>query len=227
MNTSGTGALSSVGYVVMLAAALASAALVLGDLAPRLRAPRPAALALFALVAVPSLIELGWYGIYTALSRQPGQIKAHHQYWRLLTGALVQDGGVEGTIFNLVVLFLVATLAVYLWGPGLTIGLFAVGAIGFNLLATYAFASPGGGNSGATFFLATSLVGLAVARRRSARALIAAAVVAVVGAVLIATNDAHGIPILAGLVIGAVLAALSPPREASPSRAAGTYQGGR
>jgi hypothetical protein len=220
MNTSGTGALSSVGYLVMLAAAIASAALLLGGVAPRLRAPRPAALALFALVAVPSLIELGWYGIYTALSRQPGLIRAHHQYWRLLTGALVQDGGVAGTIFNLAVLFLIATLAVCAWGPGRTIGLLAVGAIGFNLMATYAFASPGGGNSGATFFLATSLVGLAVTRHYSARALAAAAVVAAVGAVLIAANDAHGVPVLCGLVIGAALAMVSPPREPpGPARA--------
>jgi hypothetical protein len=213
MNTAGTGALSSIGYLMMLAAAIASAALVLGQLGPRLRAPRPGALALFALVAVPSLIELGWHGIYSALSRQPSLIRAHHQYWRLLTSALVQDGGVAGTIFNLVVLFLIATLAVCVWGAGRTIGLFAVGAIGFNLMATYAFASSGGGNSGATFFLATSLVGLAVARLRSARALAAAAVVVVVGIALIATNDAHGVPILCGLVIGVALAMVSPPRE--------------
>jgi hypothetical protein len=213
MNTAGTGALSSIGYLMMLAAAIASAALVLGQLGPRLRAPRPGALALFALVAVPSLIELGWHGIYSALSRQPSLIRAHHQYWRLLTSALVQDGGVAGTIFNLVVLFLIATLAVCVWGAGRTIGLFAVGAIGFNLMATYAFASSGGGNSGATFFLATSLVGLAVVRLRSARALAAAAVVVVVGIALIATNDAHGVPILCGLVIGVALAMVSPPRE--------------
>jgi hypothetical protein len=213
MNTSGTGAFSSIGYVVMLATAIACAALLLGDLRLRLRAPRPAALVLVAVVAVPSLIEFGWHGIYTALSRQPDQIRVHHQWWRLLTGAIVQDGGVEGTIFNLVVLFLIATLAVYVWGPGWAIGLFGFGAIGFNLLATYAFASPGGGNSGATFFLATTMVGLALVRLRSTRTLAAAAVIVLDGAVLIATNDAHGIPILAGLVVGAGLA-LAGPRPA-------------
>jgi hypothetical protein len=214
MNTSGTGTLSSVAYVIMLAAAIASAALLLGDLRPRLRRPRPAALVLLAVVAVPSLIEFGWHGIYTELSRQPDLISSQHQYWRLLTGALVQDGGTEGTIFNLVVLFLTATLAVGAWGPGRTIGLFTVGAVGFNLLATYAFASPGGGNSGATFFLAASLAGLAVVRLRSARALAAAAVTAVVGAVLIITNDAHGVPVLCGLAVGAALALVSPVHSA-------------
>jgi hypothetical protein len=219
MNTSGTGTVFTIGYWVVLATTIACAALLLGDLRLRLRAPRPAALALLAVVAVPSLIELGWHGIYTALYRAPDQIKHHHQYWRLLTGSIVQDGGLEGTIFNLVVLFVIGTLAVYAWGAGRAIALFVVGVIGFNLTATYAFASPGGGNSAATIFLATTLAGLALVRLRVIQAAVAAVVVAAAGVVLIAVNDAHGIPILAGLVIGAGLALTSPARDAaSPAR---------
>jgi hypothetical protein len=71
MNTSGTGTVFTIGYWVVLATTLACAGLLLGDLRLRLRAPRPAALTLVAVVAVPSLI------------------------------------------FNLVVLFVIATLAVY------------------------------------------------------------------------------------------------------------------
>ena len=78
--------------------------------------------------------------------------------------------------------------------------------LGFNLIATYAFAAPGGGNSAATIFLATSMVGLAVVRRRAMPVLAAAVVVVAAGVVLIAVNDAHGIPILGGLAIGAGLA---------------------
>ena len=206
MNTSGTGTVFTIGYWVVLAMTIACAAQLLGNLGPRLRAPRPAALALFAVVAVPSLIELGWHGIYTALYRAPDQIKHHHQYWRLLTGSIVQDGGLEGTIFNLVVLFVIGTLAVYAWDAGRAIGLFVVGVIGFNLTATFAFASPGGGNSAATIFLGTTLVGLALVRLRVVPAVVAAVVVVAAGVVLIAVNDAHGIPILAGLVIGTGLA---------------------
>jgi hypothetical protein len=171
MNTSGTGTVFTIGYWVVLATTLACAGLLLGDLRLRLRAPRPAALTLVAVVAVPSLI------------------------------------------FNLVVLFVIATLAVYAWGPVRAIGLFLVGVIGFNLTATFAFASPGGGNSAATIFLATTLVGLALVRLPAVQALAAAVVVAAAGAVLIAVNDAHGIPILAGLVIGAGLALASPARD--------------
>jgi hypothetical protein len=219
MNTSGTGTVFTIGYWVVLAMTITSAVQLLGDLGRRFRAPRPAALALLAVVAVPSLIELGWHGIYTALYRTPDQIKDHHEYWRLLTGSIVQDGGLEGTIFNLVVLFVIGTLAVYAWGPARAIGLFVVGVIGFNLVATYAFASPGGGNSAATIFLGTSMVALAVVRLRSVPALAAAAVVVVAGAVLLAVNDAHGIPILGGLVIGAALGLAGQERAGNPRRA--------
>src|ERR1700760_4937765 len=188
MNTSGTGTVFTIGYWVVLAATLACAGLLLGDLRLRLRAPRPAALALLAVVAVPSLIELGWHGIYTALYRAPDQIKHHHQYWRLLTGSIVQDGGLEGTIFNLVVLFVVGTLAVYAWGSIRAIGLFVVGVIGFNLTATYAFASPGGGNSAATIFLAATLAGLALVRLRVVPAVAAAGGVAAARGGLVAGN---------------------------------------
>ena len=78
--------------------------------------------------------------------------------------------------------------------------------LGFNLIATYAFAAPGGGNSAATIFLGTSMVGLAVVRLRAVPALAAAVVVVAAGVALIAVNDAHGIPILGGLAIGAGLA---------------------
>jgi hypothetical protein len=211
MDTSGTGTVFAIGYWVVLAMTIACAGQLLGDLRLRLRAPRPAALALLATVAVPSLIELGWPGIYAALYRAPDQIRDHHQYWRLLTGSVVQDGGLEGTIFNLLVLFVIGTLAVYAWGPGRAAGLFLAGVLGFNLIATYAFASPGGGNSAATIFLAASMAGLAVVRRRTGPALAAAAVAAAAGVVLIAVNDAHGIPVLGGLVLGAGLGRLSDP----------------
>ena len=113
--------------------------------------------------------------------------------------------------------FVIATLAVYAWGEGRAISLFVVGVIGFNLTATFAFASPGGGNSAATIFLGTTLVGLALVRLRAVPAVVAAVVVVAAGVVLIAVNDAHGIPILAGLVMGAGLALASPAHPASAS----------
>jgi hypothetical protein len=152
----------STSHPVRAAAVAACAAMLLGDLRLRLRAPRPAALALVAVVAVPSLIELGWHGIYTALYRAPDQIKFHHEYWRLLTGSIVQDGGLEGTIL-----------------------------------------------------LATTMAGLAAVRLRVMPVLAAAAVIVVAGAVLLADNDAHGIPVLAGLVTGAGLTLVSPVRDAA------------
>ena len=58
-------------------------------------------------------------------------------------------------------------------------------------------------NSGATFFLATSLVGLLLVRHRSARVWVTGVVVVLDGLQLLLLHDAHGVPILAGVVAGA------------------------
>ena len=169
MSTSGTGALNAFGYVVVVWVVLWATRATLGDVRDRLRTPGATAVALWLCVAVPSLIGLADHAVYHALARQPNAILHHGELWRLLTGAVVQDGGIAGTAFNLVVLALIATAAIMAWAPARTVVLFVIGDLGFNALATFAFQSPGGGNSGATFFLATSIAGLLLLTHRSRR----------------------------------------------------------
>jgi hypothetical protein len=85
--------------------------------------------------------------------------------------------------------------------------IFVAGAVGFNALATFPFRAAGAGNSGATFFPATSVAGLLVTHRRELVVYVATAVAAAGGAALIAAHDAHGIAILAGRATGAFLGA--------------------
>jgi len=56
-----------------------------------------------------------------------------------------------------------------------------------------------------------AMVGLLLVRRSSARVVLAAVVILVDGVVLLVLRDAHGGPILGGLILGAALAAVSPP----------------
>ena len=202
MSTSGAGIVSALAYTVMLVATLTTTKRELDCLALPVTPRRMAAAGLWLVVAVPSGIELMWPPIYDTLSRQP-QLVREGQWWRLLTSVVVQDGGVAGTVFNLAVLAVVAVVATDLWGPASTTALFVVGAVQFNVLALYFSAPPGGGNSGATFFLATSLVGLLLVRHRSARVWVTGAVVMLDGLLLLLLHDAHGAPILAGVVAGA------------------------
>ncbi len=55
-------------------------------------------------VAVPSLLQIWFPGLETAWRRDPDAVRLHGQAWRLLTSVLVQDSGIGGTVFNLIIL---------------------------------------------------------------------------------------------------------------------------
>lgn len=129
------------------------------------RRPHPVAVVLWLLVAVPSLLQLASPRVFDALSRQPVLIE-HGEWWRLVTSALVQDGGLVGTAYNLVTLALAASAATAARHPAWVVPVFVVGALVFHLSATYLWREAGGGSSGATFFLMTSTLGVLLLRPR-------------------------------------------------------------
>jgi membrane associated rhomboid family serine protease len=199
MDTSGNGLANSALYAVMLWSAVL-AALRMRSLRP-LRAPFPAAaLTLWLLVAVPSLLQFAFPSIYRALHRAPDLITQHGQWWRLLTAVLVQDGGVGGTAFNLAALAVVAIVAERLWGPCPAPAIFAACALAMNVLGVW-WNAEGGGNSGATFGLAMSMAGLALLRGGgSVRVLALPACGAAIA--LVAIGDGHGVVALFGAALG-------------------------
>jgi hypothetical protein len=221
MSSSGGGTVNAVLYVIVLACAVRSGAVLLGrDLARVLRRPPVAAVALWLIVAVPSLLQLAVPGLLRALERDPDQIRQHGQWWRLVTSVVVQDGGVAGTVFNLVILAIVAVVAIGAWGSARGLIIFAVGAVGFDLATTFAWPSVGAGNSAATFTLAASVTGLAAVKVREPAVVLLAAVTAGCGIFLLALGDAHGSAVAGGLVIGALTAAISPPGSGRRDRLA-------
>ncbi|MGU3437498.1 rhomboid family intramembrane serine protease [Actinomycetes bacterium M1A6_2h] len=210
MTTSGGGSANALAYVIVVVALFRGVAAVT-DAGALVRRPHRSALVLWAMVAVPSIAQIVLPAIYDVLSRQPDLVRDGHQWWRLVTSAYVQDGGLFGTVTNLVVLYIVAALALPLWG-GVSAGLlFVFATIAFDLPAVYVFPSAGGGNSGATFFLATSVLALLVVCRRTPVVMVASAVAVVAASFLIAIGDAHGLAFLGGFVVGLVVALLARP----------------
>lgn len=206
MDTSGGSVVNAIAYVFVIVVP-ARAAIAIVPVPRALWRPQPAAVALWLTVAIPSVIGLVWSPLTEALRRDPERIR-DGQIWRLLTSAVVQDGGVLGTGSNLVYLAVAAVLAVALWGPVRAVLLFVVGAVAFNIVFTYGWQAVGAGNSAATFFLAASTVGLLAVRAWGRTAAIGAAIEAVIGAILLVLDDGHAIAVLGGLVVGLVAALL-------------------
>jgi hypothetical protein len=133
------------------------------------------------------------------LRRDPQLIRHDGQWWRLVTSGVVQDGGLPGTVFNLAI---IAAIAVRIWGARRAALIFLGALVAFNLAATFGFPATGAGNSAATFGVATSITGLALASRPSPVVMVFGGVTAVDGIWLLALSDGHGEIMLAGLLTG-------------------------
>jgi hypothetical protein len=217
VSISGEGILNAIVYVLVLAVSIVAGLRLAGrGFVEIARRPNPIALLLWLIVAVPSIAQFPFPGLLLALRRDPELIR-DGQVWRLVTSAVVQDGGPYGTLFNLIVLAAVAMVAVRVWGGLLTFLVFLLSQLAFGLIATFALASVGAGNSAATFGLATSLAGLALFRRL--RGAIVMVVVIIAGAlVLLWLSDAHAYALLAGLMLGAGLSFARRTAPANPPR---------
>lgn len=203
MATAGSGLLFLACLWAVIAAAVSSVQPLLeGRLSPR---GIPAVgWALWLAVAVPSLVQIPRPGLYRDWHRSVSAVLDDGQWWRTATALLVQDGGIPGTVSNLVLLALALVLCLPLWGTRVTVPAFLLIGVGLNLAAVLTGADDGAGNSGATLPLLASLPPLAMAvlpahRRRS----VAAAVVTGGAATaLILSNDGHGIAVALGLLLG-------------------------
>ena len=176
----------------------------------RTREGRPgwASWLLLVLVAVPSLLQqLVAPRLLDVLGRQSVQVLQHHQYWRLVTSVVVQDGGWPGTVLNLVLLAVTVPVAERVWGSGRTGGTFLVAGVLLDVAAV-GFGVDGAGNSGATLALGSSLLVPAFVQRRWAPLLLGL----LGGAVLVVAADEHWVAVVMGLVLGAALTALAPVR---------------
>jgi membrane associated rhomboid family serine protease len=196
VDTTGESTLSIILDLVVLVAGLQVAA----RLRPTNRRFPIVALVSTIVIGVPSLLQFAIPSIGTALSRQPS-LELQGQWWRVLTALAAQDGGLVGAIFNLLVVAVVVTLGERAWGRWRTVVLFLGPSIVLNLLAL-AWNATGGGSSFASDALLLSMCALGVLTLRRPLIPVCAAVAAAAGIVLVVANDAHGVAMLLGAVLG-------------------------
>ena len=125
-------------------------------------------------------------------------------WWRLITPLFVQDGGIRGSIFNLVSLILVGIIAERLWGSQRWLIIFFTGGILSELIA-FAWQPVGAGNSVANFSLAASLAVWCLTLNPSRPVRIAALLALGAGVLLLLFQDIHGIAMLLGAAIALIL----------------------
>ncbi|HMH59398.1 MAG TPA: rhomboid family intramembrane serine protease [Galbitalea sp.] len=214
MDTTGESTLSIILDLVVLVAGLQVAA----RLRPVNRRFPIVAVVSTLVIGIPSLLQFAVPSIGAALSRQPS-LELQGQWWRILTAVMAQDGGLVGAIFNLVVVAVVVTLGERAWGRWRTVVLFLGPSVVLNLLAI-AWNAPGGGSSFASDALLLSMCALGVLTLRRPLILICAGIAAAAGIVLVGANDAHGVAMLLGAVLGLGFGygrRLSPAREVETS----------
>jgi hypothetical protein len=214
MTTSGGGLVNALLYAALLGLSLPLAFVI------RPRAQRDAdavltrteaagALAIWLVVAVPSLVQLAVPSLLPAMWRDPARIVGQAEAWRMLTSGVVQDGGVAGTAFNLVVLAIVAPLGVRVWGVGRAVAILVIVQLVFAIAATALVPVPGAGNSAATFGLAASIPGLAVVGSREPPVLARAGGAALVAIACLVIGDGHGIAMGTGFLLGMAMGVVS------------------
>jgi membrane associated rhomboid family serine protease len=196
MDTSGQSTLSIVLDLVVLAAGIAVAVRL-----PVINRRFPlVALLSVVLIGIPSLLQFAYPVIGDALSRQPTR-ELSGEWWRVVTAVAAQDGGLAGAVFNLVVVAVVVTLGERAWGRWRTVVLFLGPSLVLNLLAI-AWNAPGGGSSFASDGLLLGMCALGVLTVRRPVVLVCSAIALASGIVLIVANDAHGVAMVLGAVLG-------------------------
>ncbi|WP_406318455.1 hypothetical protein OHA77_13710 [Streptosporangium sp. NBC_01639] len=167
-----------------------------------------AAAGLTAVALAGVVTQLCWHGAMAALDADPSK----SGWWRGLTSIFMQNGGVVGTVWNIVTLAVIAALAEWFWSGPLMLVLFAAGAflpqlIDVLLGATSGSADPRNfaGSSGATYFLAATLAAALLLRSRAPKERFLALGVPALGLALwFAQANGHGLVATYGFAIGAV-----------------------
>ncbi|NLU83857.1 rhomboid family intramembrane serine protease [Rhodococcus sp. HNM0569] len=170
---------------------------------------------LCAVVVAVSIAQWIFPVLGTWFARDPVLVR-DGQWWRVVTSAFVQSGGVVATVLGLAALVVVVPVAERAWGAPRAALLLVAGQVVFGLASTFVFTGASGagtGVAGAVGALAGSLVGVAALSGPPRRTAVAAIVAFAIGLGLVVADDVRGFALLAGILLGAALATVSPPRH--------------
>jgi len=165
--------------------------------------PPWATLTLFLAIGIPTVLQF-FYPSILALLRRDTIAFLSGDWWRVITPLFVQDGGLGGSIFNLVGLLFVGAVAEHLWGGPRLLFIFFIAGIASEFVALV-WQPVGAGNSVADFALAAGICILCLARnpfrleRLFAYSVLGAAIC------LLALHDIHGAATALGGIISLVL----------------------
>jgi hypothetical protein len=168
------------------------------------------AVVLTALILGGLLLQGVWSHAMDALDSDPSRAG----WWRPVTSVLMQNGGFFGDLWNVVTIAVVATLAEWYWGRVAAAALFLAGALVPHwidlLLGSGAVSSDPrnwAGSSGATYFLGATLAGALLIRAGLAKDRLQAVAAPGLGlAEWFLQDNAHGLVVAYGFVLGALVA---------------------
>jgi membrane associated rhomboid family serine protease len=154
-------------------------------------------------IGIPTTLQFFFPSILM-LFRRDASAFLTGDWWRVLTPLFVQDGNVSGSIFNILSLLVVGSVAEHLWGGVRWLIIFFLGGISSEIISL-AWQPVGAGNSLANFSLAASVAAMSLTRDPLPLERITACLVLGGGVWLLALHDNHGAAVAAGAVIAFIL----------------------
>lgn len=149
-------------------------------------------------IGIPSLLQFFFPVILSTFQRDYGRF-LNGDWWRLISALFVQDGGVAGTIFNLIGFALVGSLVERIWNGRSMLMIFFLGGI-VGEIAGFVWQPVGAGNSVGNFSLAASLAAASLMRSPPKPVQLLAIVALGADGVLLWLQDIHGAAALAGAI---------------------------
>jgi membrane associated rhomboid family serine protease len=159
-----------------------------------------ATVVLFFVISTPSILQFFYPDILSSLMRNASAVRSG-EWWRLATAIMVQDGGIGGTVFNLLGLLVAGTFAEHVWGTRHFV-LLVIGGVAVSEVVAFTWQPLGAGNSVVNLSLAGSLCAVCLPRHRMPGGRIIASLALLAFAGLLALRDVHGPAAASGFLIG-------------------------
>lgn len=155
---------------------------------------------LLLIIGIPSVLQF-FFPMMLPTFQRDYEGFLHGDRWRLITPLFVQDGGVLGTIFNLICLALLGGVAERIWNGTIMLIIFFMGGITGEIVG-FAWQPIGAGNSVGNFSLAASIAVVSLTRLPPKPVQFLAVVALGANGILLWLRDIHG----AAALMGAILA---------------------